>query len=152
MDQTRLDVDLIPPEAEYFAVSTVAGLIEEDDPDAQVQWCRAKDPHEFVERDSSFWRAFPQFGEVLNPRRRVRGNVLAPDGHIQHALDSLKFAVDRSSLYRPVWIVPRRLLASIVFVSLDHLGIDLSQPAAPEGVKQMLPVIFESLPARLGKA
>jgi hypothetical protein len=87
MDQTRLDVDLIPPEAEYFTVSTVAGLVEEDDPDAQVQWC-----------------------------------------------------------------VPRRLLASIVLVSLDHLGIDLRQPAAPEGLKQMLPVSFESLLARLGKA
>src|SRR5437899_10551357 len=152
MDQTRLDVDLIPPEAEYFAVSAVAGLIEQDDPDSQVQWCCAKDPQEFVWRDSSFRRPFPQFGEVLNPRRRVRGNVLASDGHIQHALDSLKFAIDCGSFDRPVRIVPHRLLASIVLVSLDHLGIDRSQPAAPEGLKQMLPMIFESLLARLGKA
>ena len=85
------------------------------------------------------------------PRSRVRRDVVAPESHFQHALESFEFAIDCGSLHHPVWVIPRWLLPSMPFILLDHLSVDVDHLVATEKPNQMLAVTFEGLLARLGE-
>src|SRR5690242_9538504 len=47
-NETDVKIDLRPPQLEQFAVRPIAGLLQEQDPNAQVGWSFLKDPHEFL--------------------------------------------------------------------------------------------------------
>jgi hypothetical protein len=151
VDDEAIEIHLVPPQGESFAVGSSARLHKQNDGHAKMRRCCFEDSVFFLHGQHSLCWPLPAFVEMFHTGSGAFSQVLALDRKLEHTLQIFKLAVDCGSLDGRPRVAFRRLSAAMVPIFLDLPPLNLRQSAFSEVLPQVfLVAIFAWLVAAAG--